>query len=158
MAGLLKRCAKNLLHWFVGKRSEPIDVAGVSRSTWVASCSGNFLCFSRDDAVALPLTTRTVDTVIARTRRANLAQVGLSVSLVAGLVLIGRSASGWVSGLCYAAAALGMWGILATGLSTWDHFRAAAPLRKQAQADMDRDPDPKKFWWVHRGVFPHFSR
>ena len=59
------------------------------------------LSFSRDDAVALPLTTRTVETVIARTRTANLVQAGLAVSLVAGLVLIGRTASGWISGLLY---------------------------------------------------------
>jgi hypothetical protein len=116
------------------------------------------LSFSREDAVALPLTRQTVEIVIARTRFANLVQMWLSVALVAGLLLIGRTTSGWVSGLCYAAAALGMWGILATGLSTWDHFRAATPLRKQAQADIARDPDPKTFWWAHRGVFPHFSR
>ncbi|HCQ65169.1 MAG TPA: hypothetical protein DIU07_08430 [Rhodobacteraceae bacterium] len=119
---------------------------------------GGFVSFSRDDAVALPLTTRTVETVITRTRAANLVQVGLSVSLVAGILVIGWTTSGWVSGLCYAVAALGMWGILATVLSLWDHFRAASALRKQAQADIARGTDPTKFWWAHRGVFPHFSR
>ncbi len=149
-------------------QGRPADGAGDGQGDRGARASGGhgepvwlmagLLSFSRDDAVALPLTSQTVDTVIARTRRVNLVQMGLSVSLVAGLVVIGRSASGWVSGVCYAVAALAMWGILATVLSTWDHFRAAAPLRRQAQADIARDPDPKRFWWAHRGVFPHFSR
>ena len=116
------------------------------------------LSFSRKDAVALPLTPQTVDTVIARTRTATLAQLALSVAVVAGLVAVAALTTGWVSGLCYGAAALAMWGLLAALLSTWDHFRAASPLRRHARADIARDPDPMRFWRAHRGVFPFFPR
>jgi len=33
----LKRFAKNLIHWFVEKRSDPIDGVGVSKSTCVST-------------------------------------------------------------------------------------------------------------------------
>ncbi len=116
------------------------------------------LSFSRQDAVALPLTRRNVDNVIARTRAANLVQLGLSVALVAGLLWVAGSVTGRVAWLFYATAAVAAWAIPATGLSTWDHFRTAATLRKRAQADLSGENDPKAFWWAHRGVFPHFSR
>jgi len=32
-----KRFAKTLIHWFVEKRSQPIDVVGASKTTWVPS-------------------------------------------------------------------------------------------------------------------------
>lgn len=116
------------------------------------------LGFSRADAVALPLTVETVETVVARTRASNLVQLGVSILVVAGLVWIGGRTTGTLSALCYGAAALAMWGFLAAALATWDHFRTASPLRKQVRADIARNPDPARFWRAHRGLFPFLSR
>ena len=116
------------------------------------------LRFSRQDAAALPLTPETVETVIARTRTANLAQMLVAILLVAGLLLAGRSVSGAFAPLFYGGAALAMWGVLGAALSTWDHFRTARPLRTHPGLDLARESDPRRFWQAHRGLFPYFSR
>jgi len=61
-----------------------------------------------------------------------------------------------VAGALYGIATLGMWAVLATLLSTWDHFRTAAALRRQASAEIARAPDPTRFWRAHRGLFPWY--
>lgn len=114
----------------------------------------HILRFTRAEAASLPLTTQTVTEVITRSRRAVLAQLALSAALVAGLVWIADHSTGWLSGAGYAAAALAMWGVLATVLSAWDHFRVSLPLKKIAASAIARERDPKRFWWAYRGVFP----
>jgi len=115
------------------------------------------LSYSRRDAAALPLSEATVETVIARTRTAVLAQLLVAIGIVAGLLLAGRAASGTLAMLFYGLAALAMWGLLGAALSTWDHFRTAAPLRAHLGLDLARESDPAKFWRAHRGLFPYFS-
>jgi hypothetical protein len=112
------------------------------------------LSYSRDEAAALPLSARTVETVIARSRTAVLAQLALSVGVVVVLGWTGDHTTGWIGWLFNAAAILSLWGVLATVLSAWDHFRVSAALKKTAAAELARADDPKKFWWTYRGVFP----
>ncbi len=114
------------------------------------------LAFSRGDAAALPLTDATIETVIARTRTANLVQMLAAVVLVAGLLLAGRQTGAPLSAAFFGAAALAAWGLLATALSTWDHFRAAKALR--GRVGLAPGTDPAAFWAAHRGLFPHFTR
>lgn len=112
------------------------------------------LSFSRAEAVALPLTAETVKTVISGTRKANLNQLVLALALSAALWWAASLVTGGPAWILAAVAALSSWGILATGLSTWDHFRVSIPLGKTAESEIAKQSDPEKFWWVHRGLFP----
>lgn len=112
------------------------------------------MSFSRAEAVAMPLTAETVKTVITGTRRANLNQLVLALALSAVLWWVASLVTGALAWFLAAVAALSSWGILATGLSTLDHFRVSIPLGKTAESEIARQGNPEKFWRAHRGVFP----
>ena len=115
----------------------------------------SLLSFTRADAAALPLTPEAVTTVIAATRRAVVAQLGLAVAVSAGLLLASRATTGALALGLGGLGLIALWGVLATLLSAWDHARVSARLDRHALDEIAREGDPVKFWRAHRGLFPY---
>ncbi|GKY86735.1 hypothetical protein [Sinisalibacter aestuarii] len=113
------------------------------------------LSFTRNDAAALPLTPEGIAIVIAATRRAILARLGLAVAISAALLLLARATGGMLSLAFAGLGLLSLWGVLAGLLAAWDHARASAALRRHIPANIARESDPVKFWRAYRGLFPY---
>lgn len=115
------------------------------------------LRYSRADAGKVALTPEGVAQVVAAARRAVLGQLALGTAIAAALFLAARITSGLLSTALAGLGFLALWGVLAALMAAWDHARTAKRLRsrEQAQAEIARESDPRKFWWAHRGLFPY---